>query len=174
MEPIESPEIVCDAGPLIHLDELECLDLLNDFAAIWVPNPVADEVEKHRPRVLRNPTVTLRQTPGQHTPASRLSTLARSLSLHRGELAALALMQDHPEAIFLTDDTAARLAAKSLGYRVHGTIGVLLRAFRVGKRTRSALVSILRTLPVRSTLHVRKELLDEVLANLNQAKRPDS
>jgi hypothetical protein len=28
----ESPlAVVCDAGPLIHLDELSCLDLLADF-----------------------------------------------------------------------------------------------------------------------------------------------
>jgi len=27
-----APEVVCDAGPLIHLDELDCLDLLTDFS----------------------------------------------------------------------------------------------------------------------------------------------
>ena len=34
-----SPEqiVVSDAGPLIHLDELDCLPLLSDFT-VWVPN----------------------------------------------------------------------------------------------------------------------------------------
>ena len=27
------PLVVCDAGPLIHLDEIGCLDLLTDFSA---------------------------------------------------------------------------------------------------------------------------------------------
>ena len=32
--------VVCDAGPLIHLDEVECLSLLTDFAEVLVPNVV--------------------------------------------------------------------------------------------------------------------------------------
>ncbi|MDJ0754163.1 MAG: hypothetical protein QNJ45_11630 [Ardenticatenaceae bacterium] len=60
----DSPAVVvCDAGPLIHLDEIECLYLLGDY----------------------------------------------------GEQAALMLMEQHPEAIFLTDDAAARLVAVTLG-----------------------------------------------------------
>ena len=26
--------VVCDAGPIIHLDELDCLDLLSDFRQV--------------------------------------------------------------------------------------------------------------------------------------------
>ena len=29
--------VVCDAGPLIHLDELDCLDLLGDYPEVLVP-----------------------------------------------------------------------------------------------------------------------------------------
>jgi hypothetical protein len=29
-EGLEPPEVVCDAGPLIHLDEIDCLDLLDE------------------------------------------------------------------------------------------------------------------------------------------------
>ena len=32
--------VVCDAGPLIHLHELGCMDLLADFAAVLVPETV--------------------------------------------------------------------------------------------------------------------------------------
>jgi hypothetical protein len=28
------PLVVCDAGPLIHLDELGCMDLLLDFSEV--------------------------------------------------------------------------------------------------------------------------------------------
>jgi hypothetical protein len=34
------PGVVCDAGPLIHLDELDSLDLLCDFASVLVPRSV--------------------------------------------------------------------------------------------------------------------------------------
>ena len=45
-------EVICDAGPLIHLDELSALDLLSDFSAVFVPQDVWSEVERHRPAAL--------------------------------------------------------------------------------------------------------------------------
>jgi len=45
-------DIVCDAGPRIHLDETSCLDLLRDFRKIILPSFVVDEIEKHPPLAL--------------------------------------------------------------------------------------------------------------------------
>ncbi len=56
--------VVCDAGPLIHLDQLDCLDLLADFSRIVVPDVVWREVEHHRPTALDQKTIRLeRLTP---------------------------------------------------------------------------------------------------------------
>jgi hypothetical protein len=38
MNDAQATLVVCDAGPLIHLDELDCLDLLADFSRIVIPN----------------------------------------------------------------------------------------------------------------------------------------
>jgi hypothetical protein len=46
-----SLDVVCDAGPLIHLHELDCLKLLADFQTVLVPEQVWHEVEYHRPEV---------------------------------------------------------------------------------------------------------------------------
>jgi predicted nucleic acid-binding protein len=43
-----SPLVVCDAGPLIHLDEVGCLDVLADFAEVLVPEAVWQEVHGQR------------------------------------------------------------------------------------------------------------------------------
>lgn len=45
------PIVVCDAGPLIHLDEIGCLDLLEDFDQVLVPRAVWTEVRRHRPAI---------------------------------------------------------------------------------------------------------------------------
>jgi predicted nucleic acid-binding protein len=71
-----------------------------------------------------------------------------------------------PDAILLTDDAAARLAARGLGYRVHGSIGILLRSIRRQQRTPHEVLSILQDLPARSTLHIRPGLLQEVIAQV--------
>jgi hypothetical protein len=41
--------LACDAGPLMHLDELGALDLLHDFPSVLVPDAVWSDVERHPP-----------------------------------------------------------------------------------------------------------------------------
>lgn len=117
-------EAVLDAGPLIHLTELEALDTLMDFSALFVPKAVKEEVEYHLPSALKHPDLSL-----QHVfaplPSPSLLAMGRTLALDKGEIEALSLMDLHPKAIFLTDDSAARLAAEYRGIKAHGTIGIL-------------------------------------------------
>ena len=40
---------VADAGPLIHLDELDVLHVLGGFREVLVPEIVAAEANRHRP-----------------------------------------------------------------------------------------------------------------------------
>jgi predicted nucleic acid-binding protein len=54
----------------------------------------------------------------------------------------------------------------TLGYRVHGSIGILLRAIRRGHRSKDEIITVLRELPVRATLHIRPILLQEIIENL--------
>lgn len=162
-------DVVCDAGPLIHLDELGCLDLLTDFHCVFVPEQVWQEVERHRASALKQREVTLQEVPVVISPKAPFQTLVRALALAIGEQAALSLMAHHPQAILLTDDAAARLAAVTLGYRVHGTIGILLRAIRRQQRARDEILIILRQLPGHSTLHIRPSLLQEIIAKLESS-----
>jgi hypothetical protein len=50
-----------------------------------------------------------------------------------------------------TDDTAARLVAVTLGYRVHGTIGIVARSMRRGQRSMNEVLSLLHAIPDQST-----------------------
>lgn len=159
-------EVVCDAGPLIHLDELGCLDLLTDFRAILVPEQVWQEVQHHRPVVFQHSDVAIERVATLFSEHAPFQALVRTLALALGEQAALSLMEHHPNALLLTDDGAARLAAEALGYRVHGTIGVLLRAIRGRQRTQPEVLAILRDLPVRSSLHIRPALLREIIVEV--------
>jgi predicted nucleic acid-binding protein len=163
-----SPEVVCDAGPLIHLDELDCLDLLADFASILVPEAVWHEVAHHRVDALTRAAVNLTRAKVDAPDDAGFRVLVQALSLDAGEQAALALMRLHPRAILLTDEAAARLAAEQLGMRVHGTIGVLLRSIRRGQRTPDEVLSLLRQFPQLSTLHIRSDLVFAVIARLRQ------
>lgn len=160
--------VVCNAGPLIHLDELSSLDCLSDFPTVLVPETVWGEVGKFRPGALPQPFLTRLSAPGVMDP--KILTLWKTFSLDIGEAECLAVMATLDPSIgppmFLTDDAAARLAGESLGVEVHGSIGVLVRAIRKGRRTPTQVIEILDQLPSKSTLYIEKGLLAQVKARI--------
>jgi predicted nucleic acid-binding protein len=160
--------IICDAGPLIHLDELGCLDLLGDFQEVLVPEAVWHEVQRHRPGALDNPSASLIRRAVPILEDASLKVLAQALALNTGETQALTLAVRNPDSIFLTDDAAARLAAERIGLRVHGTIGVILRAIRRQQRTPEDVLAILDAIPHSSTLYIRDSLLKAIAAQVVQ------
>ena len=165
-----APVVVSDAGPLIHLDELGCLDLLADFAPVLVPEAVWGEVHLHRPAALVHPGVDLVRVTASSSPeTAALEALARLMVLHSGELEPLQVALEHGRSLLLTDDTAARLAAGNLGIPVHGTIGVVVRSIRRHRRTAKQVLAVLRSLPQRSTLHLKRSLLDAVIQEVENS-----
>lgn len=110
------PLVVCDAGPLIHLDELGCLGLLGDFPQVLVPETVWLEVSRQRPDALLLSSVHFIRESGAPALHVELEALSRLLTLHAGEKEALQVAITHPGCLLLTDDGAARLAARNLGY----------------------------------------------------------
>jgi len=164
MDQTETPlRVVCDAGPLIHLDELGCLDSLSDFGDVLVPSVVWAEVQRHRPTALQHLQIRFMEVV-PHTPMPiDLDAVARVFSLHEGERQALHVTLEQNPDLLVTDDTAARLAARSFAITVHGTIGILLRSIRRRYRTAPEVAAILRSLPALSTLHVKPSLLDEIV-----------
>ncbi|MGR8935405.1 MAG: hypothetical protein ACU837_13590 [Gammaproteobacteria bacterium] len=71
----------------------------------------------------------------------------------------------------LTDDTAARLAAKSLGVAAHGTIGILVRAIRRQIRSKPEVPELLRNIPTKTTLHFRPSSLAEVIREVEASAK---
>jgi len=155
--------VIADAGPLIHLDELGCLDLLMDFPRVLVPDAVWCEVGQHRPTALTS--LVLERVQAEMADP-RVATLSLTFTLHRGEREALILLSRYPDALFLTDDTAARMAAQAISARVHGTLGMVVRALRRGQRSQNQVIGLLRAIPERTTLHIRPALLREVISQV--------
>jgi len=69
----------------------------------------------------------------------------------------------NPQHIFLTDDAAARLVAEQMKFKVHGTIGVLIRSIRQKLRRPEEIVNILAEIPRNSSLHIKPSLLNEII-----------
>jgi predicted nucleic acid-binding protein len=160
--------VICDTGPVLHLDELECLYLLKDFHQVILPETVVREIEEHRPGMLKNQFVPFKTVSISFPVDPQLFMLCQVFALHAGELEALSLMADTPHAMFLTDDCAARLVAQKMGYSVHGTIGILIRAIRRNMMTPQNVVAILERIPEKSSLHIKASLLDAIIVQIKQ------
>lgn len=158
---------IFDAGPIIHLDELACLDLISDFSENLLPDIVWQEINSYRPTALNKTDLNLTHLPGPYQPDGRLSTMCRSFSLDAGETEALAVMAKNPTSVFFTDDAAARFVGEQMGYKVHGTIGILVRSVRRKQRKPEQLLRTLSEIPSKSTLHIKRALLDEVIAKIS-------
>ena len=155
--------VACEAGPLIHLDELEALDLLGDFARVYVPEAVWAELAQRRPQALQRKGVRLQRVTLDEAPDHALLVLVQALSLEGGVPQAVQLARQHAPAFLLVDDCAARLAAEAFSLPAHGTLGLLIRAARSGQRTPQAVLSLLEALPRLCSLRLRRDLLASVV-----------
>lgn len=97
-----------------------------------------------------------------------VKTICNLFSLDAGEMESLSLLNNDPDSIFLTDDAAARIVATKLGYRVHGTIGVLVRAIRRDLLNPEEVVDALLRIRDVSTLYIKGSLLQEVILKIMQ------
>jgi predicted nucleic acid-binding protein len=119
-------DVVCDAGPILHLHEAGLLRLLRNCGRTRVPRLVHTEIVSASPEIGRAwPSwIEVRQlSAGQRKWAGVLTHFG---DLHRGEAEAYVLARTTRGAWLLTDAAAARLFASTMGIEVHGTLGVVL------------------------------------------------
>jgi len=161
-------KIVCDSGPIIHLDELNCLHLLKDFQEILIPDTVSKEIKQYRSIRLKNSDLPFVLSAGTIPNNSTLMTLCNIFSLDVGEIEALAIMEKNPQAIFLTDDASARMVAEQMGFEVHGTIGILVRSIRRNQTEPEEALRVLQGIPSQSTLYIKTSLLDEIILKIKK------
>ena len=63
---------------------------------------------------------------------------------------------------------AARLVADRMGFRVHGTIGLIVRAIRRNQLSPEKVVEILSAIPEKSALDIKADLLNSVIARIKK------
>ncbi len=125
--------VVSDSSPLIHLSQIGRLSLLGEiFGELLIPPAVYREVvvEGHgRPgsREVRDASwIKVVEVRNEHLKR------VLQLQLDEGEAEAIVLALETYAGLVLLDDREARLQAKRLGLRVTGTLGILLRARKLG------------------------------------------
>jgi predicted nucleic acid-binding protein len=159
--------VVADAGPLIHLSLIGRLDLLPLFySRVLVPDLVYQEVVQRGEGLAGSMEIrgadwvdVVPHDPGAH--------LFRSLSaeIDAGEAAAVWLAAERRAELVLSDDRQARWAAERLGFKVRGSLGVLVEAKRRGLLPAAA--PLLRELKAKG-VWLSEDLIQKVCSELGE------
>lgn len=131
----ELKEAVADSGPLIHLAEIGCLQLLSIFDILHVPHAVwLETVEQARlsERDLSAAT-NIQRYVVPYSESDQFVKENKITELHAGERECLFLCREKSLAILLTDDMAVRDAAKRLDLIPVGSLGVIFKAYERGQ-----------------------------------------
>ncbi|MBI2144954.1 hypothetical protein HYU18_01390 [Candidatus Woesearchaeota archaeon] len=145
---------VADAGPLIHLSEISAVAAFDVFTEVRIPLEVERET-RMRFNKIRNVKIRTLQASAKDL----TKIVASRYGIDMGEAAAIALAVQEKITLFLTDDLSARDVAKIYDLEPHGTLGILLRAFREGFFSKEEALNKVRLLYEGSTLFVTKDLI---------------
>lgn len=153
---------ITDASPLIALAKVGRAQLLEDLSdELLVPEAVASEV-------LEGPAadpgrLLLEAGFGRRIAPRELSSRVLAWGLGRGESEVLALGLEIPDATVVVDDAAARRCAAALNLPMIGTLGIVLRAKRLGWiESASALLQSLRDVGFRVDDTTARTVLDSI------------
>jgi predicted nucleic acid-binding protein len=116
--------VVADTGPLLHLTEAGASSLLECLGEVVVPPSVAGELRRLCVRGAELPRVS--EVPLDEGSIHAADQWCRAGLIDRGEADAIALARQVRAELFLTDDTAARVLAGSIGLQARGSLGVVL------------------------------------------------
>lgn len=150
--------VVADTGPLHYLILIGQIDVLPQlFGAVAVPATVAGELRHpHAPNAVRAWAASPPPWFAVHDDPVEPASLRR---LDSGERAAIALAHALGAGLLLLDDRAGAAAARGQGFRVTGTIGVLVDAARQELLHLDAAFAALRA----TNFHYPAALLDALL-----------
>lgn len=162
-------EAVSNSGPLIHLAQIKRFNLLSVFNKIFIPQAVYDEV-----RIAGKPGDIELHNAGFidvcKVSNKDIEAINKSVEviLDYGETHALALCKKLSKKIFLTDDLDAREAGTSLGLEVHGSVGVIARAYKHGLVDLTEAKAALDDLYNVSDLFVARAIIDDVMEEIKK------
>ena len=155
---------VSNAGPLIHLDEIKALKALEIFTRVAIPPAVDKETSK-----IKKTRINVVQLSGEAKNLAKMLMIEYNIDL--GEAEAIALAASTGTKTFLTDDLAARDAAKTQGLEPHGTLGIITRALREGIISKAEAIEKIEELHKNSTLFLTKDLIDWIKEEIEKSKK---
>ena len=157
--------VVVDASPLILLGRVGHLNLLREISRhVLVPEQVIAEVDA---KGVADPAAKALASAEWMVsmPSVGIPEDIKAWRLGSGESAVIAVARDRQNTFAVLDDRRARRCASALGVPLFGTLGVVLRAKRVGAVVKAR--PVLEAL-VNAGMHLAADTLEQALRRMGE------
>lgn len=161
-------QAVFDAGPFIHLEEIQKLCLVSLFKKILTTREILEECSKIKTAINKLKNMVSKELKPKNKDMAKY--LIERYSLDLGEATGIALCKQEHIKLFFTDDLEARQTSYLLGFKAHGTIGIILRAFREKLLTKKQTKETIQNLYHNSTLFFTQDLKEWTLKEISNYK----
>ena len=158
---------VSDTGPIIHLSEINLVKAFDIFSVVVIPQEIERELKNSKISMSKKIKI-LKLSPEFK---DKVKILTNQENLDLGEAFAIVLAMQENADYFLTDDLDARNVAIKYNLQVHGTIGIILRAFREKIIDKKTVIEKVNELYLKSSLFITKDLVISVLRAIEEFKR---
>jgi len=158
---------VSDTGPIIHLSEINLIKVFNVFSVVVIPEEVERELKNCKILIFKKIKI-LKLSPDFK---DKVKIFTNQENLDLGEAFAVVLAMQEKTDYFLTDDLDTRNVAIKYNIQVHGTIGIILRAFREKIIDKKTAIEKVNELYIKSSLFITKDLVNSVLIAIEEFKR---
>jgi predicted nucleic acid-binding protein len=157
-----------DSGPLIHLSEIGCIQLLQTFDPLHIPDGVWSEtVDQNRvPREALQSLSTIQRHTLSQPELEKFVQENGLLNLQLGERECLFLCKYIGIHTLLTDDLAVREVAKQRNLIPVGSLGIIVKAYRLGHISLDDAEHYLEELFDTSSLYVTRAIVEIAIESL--------
>ncbi len=168
--------IIINSGPLMALGKLNRLELLVElYGQIQIPNAVYTETVIQGITYGASDALTIKlflqyhNLPIIEVSTSTLASYIPSVMLDRGERELLALAQTVSEPFVILDEEIARAEARRLNIPVHGTLGVLVQAYKKALLSFNQIQFLFEEIAIREDIWISAKLCKKVLNSLSNS-----
>jgi len=151
---------ISNTGPILHLSEINYLKALHIVKNVFVPPEVWRELKKSKVRGELKKVKFIKTVELGKRGKDLTSLLVRKYALDLGEAEVIALSKERSIGLVFTDDLDARDVAKRMELKPHGSVGILLRAYREGILARKETIDALHKLYSDSSLYITSDLMN--------------
>jgi len=158
--------VVSDADVIIHLSKLRKLFLLRLlYSEISIPKFVETEISARANEDIKDALGSFIKV--HLTSVEEAEEIAKRHGIHMGEAHVKALGEQLEAQLFLSNERKVRLAAKEEGFKVAGTICIILKAAKGGKIERAEARAILENMKAED-FRIQPDLIQEAISVIEE------